>query len=380
LGSLGASITSHHGSTAASQAAGVQAARKLSCSPSKGSLGSGPSSPVSPGMQRLHDRRGALKSLSLPQLPDPLKEGSSMGPPKDGIFSRNWCSDAKRLLHEHKQREWLRQQNKHHYIDFSDVERTELRKSFDALANGEETVGLQKLENMLISLGLASTQQEVKRMVDGIDTNGNGELDFEEYLMIFRNGKMSEMFQIFKALMEGRLGDRNLNFQMVISNYRRNLFLKATGATAKREEFRLPQDGFPVDHGMKILHNFAGLQRGRYHHSCRLAETGEGPDLDKYAMPFDPTGDDIPPGTLSISWRGVTHEYGLVSSRPSSADRSKRAVPESPRTVIAKHVGVHKPKKRNGPHGATVMIQAPALEETSSSRALLRNSMLRSQG
>lgn len=302
--------------------------------------------------------------MSLPQLPDFRKSMTeTAGPPKEGIFSRNWTSEHKRLLHEQSERHWLRLKNKHGYIDFSDAERAELRRYFDALANGDQTVGLDKLENMLISLGLAATQQEVKRIVDSIDTNGNGELDFEEYLEIFRTRTDSEIFQVFKAMMEGRLGDRNLNFQTVISTYRRNLFLKATGASTMRP-VRLPSDGYPVEHGAKILHNFAALQRHRYAKAVLDAESAEGPDLPLDAMSFDPTGD-IPPGNLAIVWRGVTHDHGLVSSRPNSADRSKRTVPDSPRTVISSIVKLGKPKKRNGPHGATVMIQAPALEDSS---------------
>lgn len=310
----------------------------------------------------------ALKrSNSLPCLPSIKGAGACVapregGPPKEGIYSRRWAGENQRLLHQQRERQWLRTKGKHSYIDFSDVERAELRRYFDALATSSKRIGMDRLENMLISLGLASTRKEVRKIVDAIDSNGNGELDFEEYLEIFRTRTDSEIFQVFKAMMEGRLGDRNLNFQTVISTYRRNLFMDATGATTMRP-VRLPSDNVPAEQGAKILQNFSALQRSRYIEAEAAFEAG-GPPVDKYVLPFNPTGS-VPPGGLGMVWRGVTAEYSLVSSRPSSADRSRRTLgtPLSPRTVLEDIVKVSKPKKKTCGYGSTIVIYAPALEE-----------------
>lgn len=308
-------------------------------------------SPTSPGAANVKDLM--QKVVAAHRDCEPSKE----------IFSRNWCSEHKRLLYQQDQRHWLRSKSKHHYIDFSDEERAELRRYFDALANESNRIGLQSLENMLISLGLADTRLEVQAVVDSIDDNGNGELDFEEYLEIFRKRTDSEIYQVFKAMMEGKLGDQNLNFQTVISTYRRNLFIDATGAGSMRP-VRLPSDNLPLDQGTRILHNFANLQRNRYAEAQKDFAAGNGPPLPEDAMSFDLSGH-VPPGNLGMAWRTVTNDHGLVSSRPSSAERSKSRLcpPQSPRTVINSIVKAPKTKKRPGPHGSTVVIYAPALQE-----------------
>lgn len=273
------------------------------------------------------------------------------------------------MLHQHNQRQWLRGKGKHHYIDFSDAERAGLRTYFDALANDGDRIDLASLENMLISLGLAETRQEVRGIVEEIDDNGNGELDFDEYLEIFRKRTDSEIYQVFKAMMEGKLGDQNLNFQTVISNYRRNLFIEATGASTNRG-VRLPSDNMnmPQEQGSRILHNFATLQRSRYAEALAAHEKGLGPPVDEDALSFDVSGH-VPPGSLGMLWRTVTHDRGLVSSQPSAFDPSKLGVPQSPRTVINNICKAPRMKKRQDCFGRTIVIPAPALEEGSNSGA-----------
>jgi len=65
-------------------------------------------------------------------------------------------------------------------------------------------------------------------------------------------------------------------------------------------------------------------------------------------------------------WRGLAAENGLVSSRPSSADKTKNTLgtPPSPRTVLAQIVKVKTAKRKTGCYGNTIVIQAPALEES----------------
>lgn len=43
-------------------------------------------------------------------------------------------------------------------------------------------IGPQEIEETLISLGLARTREDVEDIVRSLDTDGNGELDFEEFL------------------------------------------------------------------------------------------------------------------------------------------------------------------------------------------------------
>jgi len=233
--------------------------------------------------------------------------------PKE-IYSRGWTTETKRLLHETRQRAWLRTKGKHNYIDFSDSERAELKRYFDALAENGKKVRLDKLEDMLISLGLAETRQDVANVVAAVDEHQSGELDFDQYLTIVMTHVDSAISQVFKRMMEGKLGDKNLNFQTVISTYRRQLILGAAVAFGDKSKL-----------GARILANFAALQKSRYE------ERGSGPDFDG--------GGNVPLGGLEMHWRAACNDHGIVYSRPGSADGvSKRpgklGKPKSPEEVI----------------------------------------------
>mmetsp|Transcript_10786 Transcript_10786/g.28671 ORF Transcript_10786/g.28671 Transcript_10786/m.28671 type:complete len:399 (+) Transcript_10786:121-1317(+) len=322
-------------------------------------------------------RRGALMGASsCPSLPrvgsaqmkrstSGASPGGQGGDDDDDATSKPGRGECNKFLHEHRQREWLRSKAKHKYVDFSEEERSELRRYFDALAMGEEKINLDRLETMLISLGLARTRKEVQKIVQAIDTNGNGELDFEEYLEIFRSRANSEMFEVFKAMMEGRLGDPNLNFENVVSTYRRQLFLEATGATTGRS-VKLPSDKEKPQRCEKILQNFATLQRSRYEEAVYAAEanfgTGATP-LDKDVLPYDLSGG-IPLGSLGMMWRGVAEESKFAPERPSSAERDKGrlGVPKSPCRVIDEIVNKSdKGRARIGRLGSTIVIRAPTI-------------------
>lgn len=283
-------------------------------------------------------------------------------------------------MHQRRERHWLARKAKHRYIDFSDSERVELRRYFDALAGSNSKVGLDQLENMMISLGLADTRKEVAAIVEKIDDEGSGELDFEQYLELVRTRTDSNILRVFNDMMEGKLGDRNLNFQTVISTYRRKLILDAAGARSTKGEQQ--------ELGRRVLHNFAALQRSR-HAEARAAsaadaqedrgtdsggnEDDEEPVRLTHKLPPVAASDEpsfvvrghAPLGGLEMVWLGVCHEHSLVSPRPASADgRSKRTLerPPSPRTVVESIVQVRR-KKRLGGAGATVIIVAPELED-----------------
>merc|ERR1719191_1112486 len=116
-------------------------------------------------------------------------------------INRSASTDFKRKLHETRQRDWLRKHGKHGCIDFSDAERTELRHFFEGLSGNQGSdarVGLSELEEMLISLGLADTRQDVQDVIAKLDGDETGELDFEEYLRIVCMGDAdSTVFQVF---------------------------------------------------------------------------------------------------------------------------------------------------------------------------------------
>lgn len=292
---------------------------------------------------------------------------------------RNWATEQRRLIHQSRERQWLRSKAKYGYIDFSDTERAELRRYFNALTGSGQSgrVGIDKLENMLISLGLAADRREVASIVERIDGSSTGELDFEQYLEIVRTRTDSNIFQVFKAMMEGKLGDRNLNFQTVISAYRRKLILDATGARgAKGEQQEL---------GERILGNFAALQRSRHkaHHESHRAEPLDAVAHTQSTGPagspepsFELGGQAAPLGKLEMVWRGVCREHGLVNSRPASADGRLRHALEKPlsptqvvEAIVRARPGVKAARRTGGARGSTVIVDdTGALAEGSSRR------------
>merc|ERR1712060_51111 len=160
---------------------------------------------------------------------------------------------------------------------------------------------------------------------------------------------------------------RNLNFQTVISSYRRSLILDATGSQAPHVEQQ--------ELGCKILNNFAALQRSRHQEAFAAAEekgvceTMATQIASKTAPPFENSGG-APIGGLEMLWRGVCHEQGLTCSRPGSADgRSRRTLdkPQSPSEVVSRIVSKGS-RKRQHAYG-TLIILAPELEEGAERRS-----------
>lgn len=66
-----------------------------------------------------------------------------------------------------------------------------LRKYFNQLdLDGSGTISPSEIEEMLISLGLARTREEVEEMICELDVNGNGELEFDEFLTMLKDMSM----------------------------------------------------------------------------------------------------------------------------------------------------------------------------------------------
>lgn len=286
----------------------------------------------------------------------------------DKIYSKRWTTETKRALHQHKERRWLELKHKHQHLDFSSEEQAALRHHFDALAGNNGRVCMRQLENLLISLGLADDPRDVALLVDKIDDLHTGELDFNQFSELVRTRSDSTTLKVFKDMMDGKLGDWNLNFQTVLSEYRRHRILEAAGsrpASDERKEF-----------GSRVLQNFAALQRRRFRETHGVdteAETlglsptsGAGEASGSQEPSFTVTGRAPMVGVMPMVWRGVVAEHNLISSRPVSADGKRRRIvekPLSPREIFASVMKGHKPKKLNATRG-TIIIPAESREET----------------
>ena len=82
-----------------------------------------------------------------------------------------------------------------------------MRKYFHELDTDKSgMIGPAEIEETLISLGLARTVDDVATIVEELDQDGNGELDFEEFLQMLKDTSMRNC----KA---NYLTDRNLMYE-----------------------------------------------------------------------------------------------------------------------------------------------------------------------
>lgn len=366
------------------------------------------------------------KSTSAPSLAggrSSLHGGTSSVLAREALYSsRLWAPEVTRQNHERRQRRWLQRKAKHQYLDFTDSERRELRRYFDDMAesnpaNANATGGPKmtrdKLEDMMISLGVAETRQEICDLVNSIDgrTPGDEELDFDDYLDIVR-AKLdsSGNQQVFKAMMRGTLGNPHLNFETVLSEYRRAKIINAAGFRAPdsqsqafdetsttlgatgsasstlalsrfserslRREMMEDAERRKQAEGVRILSNFASLQKAR--HAQRQMQplpavsSSDGRDRDRSDDPtFQQVLGHAPLGKLEWLWNTVVQDYKIKTSRPSSAEGERTLAserPPSPTEVISSILKT-RPKIDRRPVGSgpTAVVVDPAYNTTNRS-------------
>ncbi|KAM3146875.1 hypothetical protein pb186bvf_001029 [Paramecium bursaria] len=154
-------------------------------------------------------------------------------------------------------RHWLIQKKARHLIDFDDKERNQLKQYFNSLdQDGSKSIGIDELEEPLISLGIAESRDDVSKLVYSVDNDG--QIYFKEFLEIIKNkkgdpknSKETMVIDFFKGnhlydldMINGRLGqgsnqpiNKNLPFSLIISTIRRQKLMDALMANDnKRKE------------------------------------------------------------------------------------------------------------------------------------------------
>lgn len=87
-------------------------------------------------------------------------------------------------------RNWLRKHGKSKYIDFEDDQKKKLWEYFKSLDDdGSESIGVEELEDPLIALGLVHDRQQVEDIINRVDDDQTGEIEFEEFLKIISLGR-----------------------------------------------------------------------------------------------------------------------------------------------------------------------------------------------
>ena len=68
-----------------------------------------------------------------------------------------------------------------------------LKECFGSLdGDGSGAIGIEELEDPLIGLGFADTREEVQEMIDAVDDDGSGMIEFPEFLGIIKNSDGNE--------------------------------------------------------------------------------------------------------------------------------------------------------------------------------------------
>lgn len=112
------------------------------------------------------------------------------------------------------------------------------------------SIGYRELEEPLIALGLAENRQQVEEMIKIVDTDGSGQIEFEEFLEIVKGGNGSApISKFFKGLIDGKLikDSKVLPFKTVVSSYRRKMIMNAL----------MCQDTKKKEKGERIMKAFA---------------------------------------------------------------------------------------------------------------------------
>lgn len=86
-------------------------------------------------------------------------------------------------------RQWLRKHGKDHCIVFKDEELKKLREYFNSLDEDRSgSIGVNELEDPLIALGLCENRQQVQEIVQLVDKDNSGKIEFGEFLLIIKGG------------------------------------------------------------------------------------------------------------------------------------------------------------------------------------------------
>lgn len=82
--------------------------------------------------------------------------------------------------------------------------------------NGSGSIGVEEIKGPLIGLGLVDSIEEVKKLVDCVDEDGSGMIEFGEFLDIVRNAsgdaKARVITNFFKDLTNGKYQTGGLAF------------------------------------------------------------------------------------------------------------------------------------------------------------------------
>ncbi len=158
---------------------------------------------------------------------------------------------------ESELRQWLIKHGKSDFIVFKDDQLKLLHDYFDSLDSKEVgSIGVDQLEDPLIAMGLVDNRDQVQKLVELVDEDGSGEIEFDEFLSIIKGGSSNDgdngsaaIKDFFQKLTKGGFeikNDKNMPFQLFVGYCRRRKLLNSMRST----------DAVLKEQGTKILENY----------------------------------------------------------------------------------------------------------------------------
>jgi Ca2+-binding EF-hand superfamily protein len=87
------------------------------------------------------------------------------------------------------------------------------------------------MKEPLIGLGFANTTKEVEHMIELVDEDGSGMIEFNEFLSIIQDSGENEKTKLirdfFKDLAQGNLGTKDVSFPLFVCKIRRKHLMDA---------------------------------------------------------------------------------------------------------------------------------------------------------
>ncbi|CAG9328545.1 unnamed protein product [Blepharisma stoltei] len=163
-------------------------------------------------------------------------------------------------LRKYETHHWLKLHGRGMFIDFDSYQRSKLKGIFNDLDDdGSGSLGIDELYEPLLALGLVESKEDVQYLVNMVDIDKSGLIEFEEFIKILTAAKGNQgenlLVQFFKDLVNGRIFQeyKDLPFKLLISNRRREIMLQSYMGTTNSEK----------EKGFRILTAFANVLRDR---------------------------------------------------------------------------------------------------------------------
>jgi centrin-1 len=164
---------------------------------------------------------------------------------KDDKLSLN---EIRIKLHNYETKRW--QESRGKFVEFDIKTMNKYKKYYVDIASinadGEEGMGIDQLEEPFISLGLAYSRDEVFNLINSVDDDGSGRIEFDEFLRIIHNkskkkSKNNEKITtFFKNLANDNISNesdlKHFSFKTIMGILRRSNLLRAFSKESKDKD------------------------------------------------------------------------------------------------------------------------------------------------